>query len=126
MLNVQPLHLFVKREALKKYFRLRGVIEFGWSGTYKNKKYSTSHMCYWKEEAQHNEGFEKINDGIKEVVWDLNFKVDSESFKNNGGKIVHSEYNIYMDGSKMSDNVGACFIILKGSQEIHRDCYKLP
>ena len=44
-----PLHIFFENEAMKAYYRLHKILDFGWSGTSDTKTYSESHMRQWKK-----------------------------------------------------------------------------
>ena len=65
-------------------------------------------MKYWQT-IQEKIGLkgEQI-DSCNEIIWERNFKVNKDSFLETA-KHIHSEVNIYTDGSKMSDNIGAAF-----------------
>ena len=108
-----------QQEALSAFFRLSKVLEFGWSGNYKNKRYSTSHILKWKQLASQIEDFKDVHDGVYKTLWDQKFKTDLTSFKSREGKIMFSEINIYTDGSKTISGTGAGFVIRRGRMYIH-------
>ena len=64
-------------------------------------------------------------DVCDEIIWQTEFMVDRESFKIDS-KHQHSEINVYTDGSKMSNNIGAAYVIYRGKQIIGEASFKLP
>ena len=125
MLNIMLLNIFCEKEGLTAFLRLNRVLEFGWSGKYSNKTYSTSHMKFWMDKSNEIPDFYEGNDRTKELIWEKNFEVDLTSFKEKG-LITYSEYNIFSDGSKIKDNVGAGFVVMKGNLAIAKRSFKLP
>ena len=120
-----PLDIFCEQEALKAYCRLAKILEFGWKGTMKWKHHGVSHMKHWENQLTEVSGWDHSSDKIKLKIWCKNFTVDLKSYKETGGKITHSQCNIYTDGSKMSEGVGAGFIII-GKTILFKEKYKLP
>ena len=98
---------------------------FGWSGTYENITYSTSHMKFWGN-LQENLGLKAEDiDTCNDIIRENLFIVDRKSFQENS-KHVHSEVNVYTDGSKMSDNIGAAYVVYVKNKIIKEDKFKLP
>ena len=52
-------------------------------------------------------GFFDKDHRILVVMWEKNFEADLASYNVTGGKIIHSKYNFYPVGSKISNRVGA-------------------
>ena len=125
-LDVMPLDLFCEQEALKSYCRLNKKLEFGWDGTAKRKTFNTSHIKHWKSLLNKCEGWDIDSDSIKIKIWECEFEVDLDSYKINNGKLITSQYNVFTDGSKMENNTGSDFVIMKGHSPIIDDRFKLP
>ena len=124
-LDVMPLDLFCKRTAAASYYRLKQHLVFGWEGTYSNVYYSTSHMKYWGT-LQETLGLKTEDiDTCSEIIRDNLFRVDRNSFKENS-KHIHSEANVYTDGSKMSEHIGAAYVIYVKNKVIKEDNFRLP
>ena len=105
MLDVMPLHLWCRAVAVRTYYRLNHTLEFDWSGSYKNKTYSTSHIRYWKNiQEKLKVGTSQI-DACSQKSADAKFVIEKK-FKENK-KPVHAELNFYTDGSKMAERVGS-------------------
>ena len=98
--------------ALNSYYRLKPYLVMGWSGEYKNKTYSTSHMKYW------GDLYGKIgitSENIDRMLYtpaSNAFQVNEQSF-NRSYNPVPSELNIYTDGSKTESGTGSGFIFYK-------------
>ena len=121
-----PLHLYCKFTATKTFFRIHKNLEFGWSGTYKNVYYSTSHMRYWSNIRDHLGFKEEELDTCQETVEQRNFSINTKSMdENNSPK--HGELNIYTDGSKMSENrVGAAYVFYEVHKKVQEEKFRLP
>ena len=95
ILDVMPLHLWCREIAVKTYFRLYKMLDLKWSGTYKNKTYSTSHLRYWRSIQVSLNMSPDETDSCKEKSVDLLFKVNTNFL--NQKDPVHSELNVYTD-----------------------------
>ena len=126
ILDVMPLHLHCRMMATKTFFRIHRNLEFGWSGSYGNITYSTSHMKYWSN-IRDELGF--VPDSTDECQYQARnkqFSINYESLTSET-HASHGELNIYTDGSKMSENrVGAAFSAYKVNKLIEEKSCRLP
>ena len=90
------------------------------------KHYGNSRMKHWENHLTEIAGWDHSTDKTKTHIWSKKYTVDLKSYKETGGKIIHSQYNVYMDGSKMSEGVGAGLIIITGRTTLLKEKYKLP
>ena len=67
-LNIMPLALHCQKEGLLAFIRLKGVLEFDWLGSSRQKTYAISHMKFWTGLADVIEGTSDERDRVKEVV----------------------------------------------------------
>ena len=124
-LNIMPLTLHCQKEGLLAFIRLKGVLEFGWLGSSRQKTYANSHMKFWTGLADAIEGTSDERDRVKEVVWERNFHTDITSNPNDI-VISHDGCNIYSDGSKIDERVGAGFIVLENKVVTWYENVRLP
>ena len=96
--------------ALKSYYRQEKYLQLGWTGRYKNKTYSTSHLKYWTLMRDRMgitaENLDTCVPENKEFKYTVNKSFCKRPMK-------HSEYNFYTDGSKMGEGVGSGFVLYK-------------
>ena len=123
-LDVQPLDLHFQSLAILTYYRLKPLLTLDWSGKYKNKTYSTTHLKFWSD--MYNEI------GLASNTLDTcNGSLDGKLFKVNRKSFCReyttypSELNIFTDGSKMDEKVGAGFVFLNFNIPIEEDKFKL-
>ena len=126
MLDVLPLHLFCKKEALASRIRLDDVLQFGWNGTAKRKTHAVSHMLAWQRELQSIRLEPTASDGCNVLHWGNQFRLNKDSFSGRKKHRQLSQYNIFSDGSKRAGQVGSGFVITKHKQTIQEGKYRLP
>ena len=120
-----PLELFCLQEALKTYTRLKPVLEFGWSGKTANKTYSTSHLKFWNDHLSNIPSVGLEMDNTQETLWETVFSCDLDSFKETN-TVDHTELNLYTDGSKINNNIGAGCCLIKNNIIIWEKSFRLP
>ena len=82
-------------------------------------------MKYW-ETIQEKVGLKAEDIDVCNVTLrEQNFTVNYDSFTNPTHP-RHAEANFYTDGSKMSDNVGATFVLYEIHRKIKEDKFLLP
>ena len=126
MLDIKPLHLFCKQEALAARVRLDDVLDFGWHGTSHTKNHAISHLKFLEEGLDKYNIDPKNTDRCHLLKWSNGFHINRDSFD---GKAKHrqpSQYNAYTDGSKMEGQTGAGTAIYKGTEMVHEDHFRLP
>ena len=80
-------------------------------------------MKYWTDIRGAIDLREDSSDECKESNWIRNFKVCQDSFNRPSG---HSELNIYTDGSKMNERVGAAYVFSKVNDFVTEKFFRLP
>ena len=120
ILDIPPLHLHILKEGLSTYLRLLNSLPLNWDGVYTNLTFSVSHRRYWAYVAQ--------DAGITEERHDLDdccvprpqlrFVLNTTSFVDMADCQKQVDCNVYTDGSKINDKVGAGALILRGNQTI--------
>ena len=125
-LDLCPLHLFGKMEALKTHYRLHQVLEFDWEGVHKNKvkTYCDSHLKVWKDYAERiGIDVNKLDECAITAGGKL-FKVDQSSFAK--AAVPTAEICLYTDGSKMDKRVGAGYVAINDEKVVvGRSCRRL-
>ena len=130
MLDVAPLPLHITRTALGTLYRLHHLLPLKWSGTFSNKWYSTSHRKHWSDLVLSRDDLPPL-DTDYDVATDTNltgtrnYTVDLRSFHDTR-HTCPSEYNIFTDGSKQDDQVGAGFCIYHHSTVVSKGFARLP
>lgn len=91
-----------------------------------NKKYRTliGHIYYWEQRAK-NLGIRiEDTDAIKTDNWGNLSSVNLESFKNTGPPI-HSQINVYTDGSRTEEPVGSRYVTYHKGEELEKESIRL-
>ena len=70
--------------------------------------------------------FHLETDKCKDIVWDKQYKVNTDSFDGKRKLVTRSEYTIYTDGSKIDKKVGAGAVIYHKNNIIASILTKLP
>ena len=117
ILDIYPLHLHLMKEGLTTYIRLKPALNFRWSGVYTNLTHAISHLRYWDWVAEdagiYRHGEE--SDACSIMAPTRNFTLDMNSFVDMENAQTELDCNVYTDGSKINDQVGAgVFIIRRG------------
>ena len=120
ILDILPLHLHIMKEGLSTYLRLQREMELNWDGVYPNLTFSVSHRRYWNYIA-HDTGL--LGDGVLTDECcafrpELHFTLNTESFVDMAGCQGSVDCNVYTDGSKIKDRVGAGVFIMRGDRTI--------
>ena len=87
--------------------------------------YLTSHMKYWTDTTKELGLNEEESDILAESNWNKCFKIDTSSLEQISSP-VHSELNIYTDGSKLDGRVGAAYVFYEVNRLTQENCYRLP
>ena len=64
-------------------------------------------------------------DGCNISIWEKNFVINKDSFLERSRNFP-GEANFYTDGSKMSDNIGAAFVLYEVNRLVKTEKFKLP
>ena len=126
MLDVMPLHLFCQREGTAARIRLKEVIGRDWEGTCDRKTHAISHMRHWDNVLEQYKINLSNTDACSLVKWNAGFHINRDSFD---GKAMHrglTQYNVYTDGSRKSEQSGAGYVIYKHRHEIASASFRLP
>ena len=120
--NIPPLDLYLNEIGLTTYIRLKPQLEKPWAS---KLAFAIPHLLHWDNQMKtlfQNE----TDDRCCETSWEKNYHVILTSFNNNLQTIKPSEYNIYTDGSKTSNGVGAGFVMYHKKTRIHTESISLP
>ena len=123
---MMPLHLFCVQEGLAARVRLDGVLALGWHGTSHTKNHAISHLKYWETKLSELQIDCRSGDACNEMLWDMKYKVNMDSFSGESKHRRPTQYNIFTDGSRQNDRTGAGFVLYKGKTEICSDKCRLP
>ena len=114
MTHSLPLKLHLEHTAISTYSRLLDKL------TDSNK--TNSHISHWKRKI--TELNIKLIDTDRTAKLNLHntFSVNTQTFGENYKQhLIHSQINIYTDGSKTSKGTGAVFVIFNKTEMIHKD-----
>ena len=128
ILDITPLHLHVMKEGLATYLRLKPALRLLWSGVYTNLTFSVSHLRYWDWVAEDNGVYaygEEVDDCCV-MRPEQKFVLDTCSFVDMENSQTKLDYNVYTDGSKKDDHVGAGVYILHKDNPIASHKVRLP
>ena len=126
-----PLDLYVKKEGLCAYIRLRENLPLTWTGVDNTVlTHNISHRKFWitlKEDLD----LEDIT-SIPSDVCDFrpsihgDVFVNLESFEGGDNYLEMTDINVFTDGSKSDFGVGSAFRILRGDELYKEESFTLP
>ena len=127
ILGVPPLQLHLYKEALAAHSRIFHHETLEWEGVYKNLTHSVSHLKFW-ELLRRDAGMEtaeQVTDKCDIHVYSKRFIVDGESFVNMAERQNRLDCNVFTDGSKKDDKIGAGYHIQLQNGLILNDYFRL-
>ena len=124
MYDLPPLHLVVIQEALSAIARNRSVIIKDWPGYNKKHRTLIGHVLYWENQARQIGLRLEDTDALKADKWEKLYRVNLESFVHTGPP-VHTQVNIYTDGSKTEEHVGSGYVIYHKGEELTNESIRL-
>ena len=128
ILDIYPLHLHIMKEGLSAYIRLRPALNLRWSGVYTNLTHAVSHLRYW-EWIAYDTGITTYGDDMDECCEfrpQLHFTLDTESFVDMNSCQGKLDCNVYTDGSKIREQVGAGVFIERQGAVLSKHKVRLP
>ena len=128
ILDIFPLHLQVLKEGLSAYIRLKPALYLRWTGVYTNLTYSVSHLRYWDWVAE-DVGVYGYGEEVDECCVmrpEQQFVLDTCSFVDMENSQQPLDCNVYTDGSKLNDQVGAGVYALRKGVNIISHKIRLP
>ena len=128
ILDVTPLHLHIMQLGLKAFHRLQSQLRLNWVGVYPNLTHSVSHLRYWHYIL---EDFELTDEQLNTDECDLlapskSFIIDANSFVDMADSQTPEECNVYTDGSKLNEQVGAGVYITRSDNSELENNFRLP
>ena len=126
-----PLHLWLEKEALCAFVRLVNRLPLTWTGMNKNKRRNVAHRRYWSlliEDYELSELLLEI-DSCYMIPPPLQFQILEDSFRQEVSyyrQLRKSFWQVYTDGSKIANKVGAAFIIIKNGELWTERKFRLP
>ena len=126
-----PLHLWIEKEALCAYIRLAKLLPLTWEGTNSNKRRNVAHRRFWANKVEEYDisallleidSCFALTPQICYVVHQDSFHTDRVYFDQLG----RGEWEVFTDGSKKNNQVGAAFIIRRFGLSWQEGKYRLP
>jgi ribonuclease HI len=117
--DIEPLELHLQRIGLESYCRLRKQLLMDLSLHSKEK----NHLGHW--ENMYNTLNINKEDRCEEIIRERITRINLDSFDGEKKHSQKSEYTIYTDGSKLSEGVGAGYIIYYRNERIQENYHKL-
>ena len=125
--DLLPMPLFLQMTALATYHRLHDQLEFGWNGLDRTRKRNNiSHLKNLMDLTNRLDLPPGCSDRCYARILDKSYHINTDSFD---GKAFHrrpSQYNIYTDGSKQGNAVGAGIVVLYKNLVIYEEAVRLP
>ena len=104
-------------EAISSMAQNRTIIFTDWPGHNKKYRYLIGRIFYWEQLTKDQSIQIDSTDAIKPDLWKKYLSVNIK----NTGHPVHSQVNIYTDGSKTDVNAGSAYVIYHKNEEIAAD-----
>ena len=126
-----PLHLRLEKEALCAYIRLAKLLPLTWSGTNKNKRRNVAHRRFWANKVEEYDISALLfeTDSCYSLAPQMMFTVYRESFHQYRvyfDQLGWGEWEVFTDGSKRNNRVGAAFIIRRFGLLWQENKYRFP
>ena len=123
-----PLSLHVIKTGLSSRIRLREIVSASWEDLPDRQDKSYSHIKFWDQVISdcNLEQHMNIDDFTQLSMPFLWYKVDLDSFSGFAKYLSPSQVNVFTDGSKFNNRVGAGVFITSGSQVLATLSYRLP
>ena len=128
ILDIYPLHLHVMKEGLSAYIRLEPSLNLRWTGIFTNLTHAVSHLRYWTWIAQ-DTGVTTFGDEMDDchvMAPERKFILDTSSFVDMASCQDKLDCNVYTDGSKINDQVGAGVYIERKGKILVQHKVRLP
>ena len=120
-----PLKLFLTYTALKAHRRFGlGLIE--WEGRGKGKRNAVSHRLWLDRKASEWGLTVEEDDGVNENVDVRLYGVNTDSFSGASKHRRPAQFNVFTDGSRTGEGVGAGIAIYKGTAPLDEKKISLP
>ena len=124
-----PLDLQAQKVGLGSRIRMQNLIHQGWDDPFPqpNSNKTVSHVQHWDQLiADCNlEEFLVPDDTVSFNLPFTNYNIVTDSFSGHSKFLIPSQVNVFTDGSKLNDKVGAGVYISCGNYEIKKS-YRLP
>ena len=127
ILDVMPLHLHIQKEGMSTYLRIQDQIRIQWEGVSTNLTRSVSHIRYWEYLAD-DAGIFNIqteSDDCHVLAPSRRFILDTASFVDMDSCQQPLDCNVYTDGSKLDDKVGAGVYIKRPGHTVAAESFRL-
>ena len=123
-----PLHLQALKVGLSARIRLRAVLQDPWQAPTDTPDHMKGHIHAWDQMITdcNLEEFMETDDSVLLSMPFSKFAVCTESFSGNSKYLSPSQLNVYTDGSKFNNKVGAGVFIHKGNINIASLSFRLP
>ena len=128
ILDILPLHLHIQKVGLAAYIRTFPAPPLQWEGIMTNLTNSISHLKYWElrsRDADLQVG-QIDSDSCKILRPTPKFVLDTSSFTDMANCQGEMECNVYTDGSKIADRVGAGVFLYRSDGSTITDKLRLP
>ena len=122
--NMMPIHIIATYEALASLQRNSHAIELNWLGYSPTRKTYIGHIYYWQQKQKELGLLQQPSDKTNTMVWNKFYNCNLNSL-NHRGLPKQSQINIYTDGSKTKNHVGAGIAIIKHGNLRHTESIKL-
>ena len=117
--DVLPLPLYLQQKAIATHNRILPVI------TRPNKPHPKSHLLHWESLIQDLGIIYPDIDRTNALNLNNKFMINTDSFDNYTKHLMHSQLNVYTDGSKTHTGTGAGFVIYDKQKLVHKDYFPL-
>ena len=117
--DILPLPLYLQQKSISTHNRILPVIKRP------EKLHCKSHLAYWEQIITDLGIHYPDIDRTSALNLNNKFTVNTDSFNNYTKHLMHSQLNVYTDGSKTDIGTGAGFVIYDKQKLIHKDYFPL-
>ena len=127
ILDILPLHLHIQHTGFAAYSRIKPEL-IQWEGVIPNQNHAVSHLKFWELFTldSHLQEFHLESDLCNIIRPPPKYVIDTSSFVDMDNCQSHVNCNVYTDGSKLLDKVGARVHIIRNNEVLVEDSFRLP
>ena len=126
--DTMPLSLYAHKVGLSSRIRLRNIVNSDWLPPVDTSETASGHINFWDQQIVNCnlEQFLEPDDSVQLTLPYIKYQVHLNSFSGHPKYLSPSQLNVYTDGSKLNNRVGAGVYITRSHDTIASLSFRLP